>query len=53
MTIKELMDRVAGDDLEWVELDGAMLREVANDKVEMATPAPFFHGGPVHGWRIR
>jgi hypothetical protein len=39
MTIKELMDRIAGEDLEWVELDSAMLREVANDRVEMATLA--------------
>jgi hypothetical protein len=37
MTIAELMKRIAGDDLEWADLDSAMLREMANDEVEIAT----------------
>lgn len=30
------MRRVAGDDLEWVDVDSTMLREMANDQVQMA-----------------
>jgi len=30
------MDRVAGEDLEWVDVDGAMLREMADDEIQMA-----------------
>ena len=37
MTIRELMDRIAGDDLEWAELDRAMLRVVEDYEVKMAT----------------
>jgi hypothetical protein len=36
MTIKRLMDRIAGEDLEWVDLDGTVLREMADDEVQMA-----------------
>jgi hypothetical protein len=39
MTIKDLMARVAGDDLEWFDLDARMLRELGDVKVEMATLA--------------
>ena len=35
MTIQELMDRIAGDDLEWVDV--AALGEVGNNQVHMAT----------------
>jgi hypothetical protein len=36
MTIKELMDRVAGNDLEWADVDSTMLREMADDEVQYA-----------------
>lgn len=37
MTIQELMDRIAGDDLEWAEVDRTMLRAVSGYEVKMAT----------------
>jgi hypothetical protein len=37
MTIQELMDRIAGDDLEWADTDSAMLREMADYEVRIAT----------------
>ena len=36
MTIKTLMDRIAGDDLEWAGCDNAMLREMADEEILMA-----------------
>jgi hypothetical protein len=41
MTIKELMARVAGEDLEWVDLNEDMLREMGGEEVMMATLAGF------------
>lgn len=36
MTLKTLMDRVAGEDLEWADLDQRMLIEMANEEIQMA-----------------
>jgi hypothetical protein len=35
MTIGELMKRVAGEDLEWADLDNDMVRDMADEKVQM------------------
>jgi hypothetical protein len=34
MTIKALMDRIAGDDLEWADLDIPMVHDMADAEVQ-------------------
>jgi hypothetical protein len=36
VTIKILMDRIAGSDLEWADVDSQMLRDMANEEIQMA-----------------
>jgi hypothetical protein len=52
VTIKELMDRVAGDDLEWYEVESAMLRDMGGDEIEMATLAGIGRDGKTFIFRL-
>lgn len=52
MTIQQLMDRIAGDDLEWAEVDGTMLREMGDDEVHMATLAGLGKDGRTFIFRL-
>ena len=50
MTIKELMDRIAGEDLEWADV--AALGEMAGDEVQMATLAGIGKDGRTYIFRL-
>ena len=50
MTIQELMDRIAGDDLEWADV--ATPGEMADDEVQMATLAGIGKDGRTFVFRL-
>lgn len=52
MTIKTLMDRIAGEDLEWAELDSAMLREMADDEVQYVALSGIGKDGRPYAFRL-
>jgi hypothetical protein len=52
MTIKELMDRVAGEDLEWTDLESAMLRDMADDEVMYAALSGHTKDGRPYAFRL-
>jgi hypothetical protein len=52
VTIQELMDRIAGEDLEWTEVESAMLREMGGDEVQMAVFAGLSWDGRTFIFRL-